>query len=164
MANLVPVERIETMIYLIRGQKVMLDRDLAKLYGVKAIRLREQIKRNIERFPADFMFQISKEEAESLVSQFAIPSKKHLGGFLPYVFTEHGALMLSSVLNSKRAVEVGIFIVRAFVRLREVLASHKELSQKLNELEKRIHGHDVEIYSIIEAIRKLMAEPKKTKK
>src|SRR3989338_9663855 len=122
MSNLMPVERLENKIYLIRGQKVMLDRDLAELYGVKAFRLREQVKRNKQKFPDDFMFRLSEEEVNLLVSQNAIPSRKHLGGFLPYVFTEHGALMLASVLNSTLAVEVGIFIVRAFVKLRQILS------------------------------------------
>jgi len=164
MPNLIPAERIESKIYLIRGLKVMLDKDLAELYGVKTIRLREQVKRNIERFPSDFKFQLSQQEADLLVSQNAIPSKRHLGGFLPYVFTEHGALMLSSVLNSKKAVGVGIHIVRAFVKLRRILSSHKELIEKLNELEKKTQRHDVEIYSIFKAIRELMAEPNVPKK
>jgi hypothetical protein len=162
--QLVPIERIENQIYLIRGQKVMLDRDLAELYGVKPIRLREQVKRNRNRFPDDFMFQLTEDEVKFMVSQNAIPSRKHLGGFLPYAFTEHGTLMLSSILNSARAVEIGIFVVRAFVKLRQILSSHKDLAQKLNELEKRIQKHDVEIYSIFKAIRKLMAEPEKPKR
>jgi hypothetical protein len=164
MPSLVPIELIENMIYLIRGQKVMLDRDLAQLYGVKSFRLREQVKRNIERFPSDFMFQLNEQEVDLMVSQNAIPSKKHLGGHLPYAFTEHGALMLSSILNSKKAVDVGIYVVRAFIKLRQILSSHKELSHKLDEHEKRIQKHDVEIYSIFKAIRRLMTEPDKPKK
>ena len=103
--HLVPEEVIERKIFMIRGHKVMLDRDLAELYGVKPIRLREQVKRNIHRFPEDFMFQLTEKEAKSMVSQNAIPSWKHFGGYLPYVFTEQGVAMLSSVLNSERAIQ-----------------------------------------------------------
>jgi phage regulator Rha-like protein len=113
----------------------MLDKDLAELYGVKPIRLREQVKRNIKRFPEDFMFQLTKEETDILVSQIAIPSKKHLGGHLPYVFTEQGVAMLSSVLNSERAIMVNIQIIRAFTKLREMLATHADLRKKIEILE-----------------------------
>ncbi|MBU1261739.1 ORF6N domain-containing protein [bacterium] len=119
MSELVPIERIEDKILLIREQKVMLDRDLAELYGVKPIALRQQVKRNIVRFPEDFMFQLTQEEAEFLVSQNVIPSKKHFGGYLPYAFTEQGVAMLSSVLNSERAVLVNIQIMRTFTPLEQ---------------------------------------------
>jgi len=115
----------------------MLDRDLAVLYGVKAIALRQQIKRNRERFPSDFMFQLSKKEADLLVSQNVIPSKRSLGGFLPYAFTQEGVSMLSSVLRSTRAVQANIAIMRAFVKLRGMLASHKDLARRLDALESR---------------------------
>ncbi len=114
----VPVERIEKSILLIRSEKVLLDRDLAKLYGVKSIALRQQVGRNIDRFPEDFMFRLTEEEADALVSQNVIPSKRSLGGSLPYVFTQEGVAMLSSVLRSEQAVQVNIQIMRAFVRLR----------------------------------------------
>lgn len=114
-----------------------MDRDLAQLYGVKPIRLREQVKRNRERFPADFMFQLSEDEVDFIVSQNAIPSRKHLGGYLPYAFTQEGVAMLSSVLRSERAVQVNILIMRAFVRLRELMTTHKDLAQKLEALEKK---------------------------
>ncbi|MDI6752096.1 MAG: ORF6N domain-containing protein [bacterium] len=164
MSSLVLVERIEGKILLIKGQKVMLDRDLAELYGVKAIRLREQVKRNIKRFPPDFMFQLTEEETDILVSHFAIPSKKHLGGYLPYVFTEQGVAMLSSVLNSERAILVNIQIMRTFTKLREILSTHKELAHKLAEHERKIERHDVEIKAVFEAIRQLMTPPTKEMK
>ena len=159
VSQTVLVERVERKIYLIRGHKVMLDSDLARLYGVKPIRLREQVKRNRQRFPEDFMFQLSDDEVEILVSQNAIPSRKHLGGYRPYVFTQEGIAMLSSVLRSKRAVLVNIAIMRVFVKLRQMLTTHKELAQKLAELERKLEGHDQEIRSLFHAIRRLMAPP-----
>ncbi|MDP3741109.1 MAG: ORF6N domain-containing protein [bacterium] len=152
----IPVEMIERRIFLIRGQKVMIDRHLAELYGVKAIALRQQVKRNQLRFPPDFMFQLSKAEAEILVSQNVIPSKRSLGGYSPYVFTEQGVAMLSSILNSERAILVNIAIMRTFVKLREILATHKQLSHKLEELETKYQKHDKAIKAIFDAIRELM--------
>ncbi len=142
----------------------MLDRDLAALYGVKPIALRQQVKRNKDRFPKDFMFQLTAAEAESLLSQSVIPPRRSLGGFMPYAFTEQSVAMLSSVLRSKRAVHVNIQIMRAFVKLREMLATHRELARKLPQLEKRIEGHDEEITAIFEAIRQLMEPPDKSSK
>ena len=162
--TLIPAERIESKILLMRRQKVMLDKNLAKLYGVKATRLREQVKRNKKRFPEDFMFQLTSEEVDTLVSQNAIPSKKHLGGYLPYAFTEQGVAMLSSVLHSERAVQVNIAIMRAFVKLRQILSTHKELAHKLERLDRKIEKHDEEIRTIFEAIRQLMAPPEKPKR
>lgn len=135
----------------------MLDRDLAALYGVNTRALRQQVKRNQRRFPPDFLFQLSKKEAETLVSQFVIPSRRSLGGSLPYAFTQEGVAMLSSVLSSERAVQVNIVIMRAFVRLREAIASHEELARKLEELEKKFEGHDEEITQIFNAIKALMS-------
>lgn len=155
----VPTQLIERRIYLIRGQKVMLDRDLAELYHVKAIALRQQVKRNAKRFPADFIFQLSAEEAESLVSQNVIPSRRSLGGFLPYAFTEQGVAMLSSVLNSDRAVQVNIAIMRAFVKLREVMTTHKDLAHKIEALERKYQDHDQEIQVIFQAIKRLLEPP-----
>jgi len=154
---IVPLERIESRILLIRGHKVMLDSDLAELYGVTTKRLNEQVKRNRQRFPADFMFQLTSDEATNLRSRIAT-SKQGRGGrrYRPYAFTEHGAIMAASVLNSHRAIEVSIYVVRAFVKLREMLRTHKELARKLAELEKRIEGHDEEIIVLFEAIRQLM--------
>lgn len=159
MKELIPQEVIEQKILLIRGHKVMLDKELAVLYGVKPIRLREQVKRNIKRFPEDFMFQLNQTEIEALVSQNAIPSRKHLGGYSPYVFTEQGVAMLATVLNSERAIQVNIAIMRAFVRLRQLLATHKELADKLAELEKKVVWHDAEIQAIFEAIKQLAELP-----
>ena len=160
MNQAVLVERVERRIYMIRGHKVMLDSDLAELYGVKTEVLNQAVKRNQERFPQDFMFRLTAEEAESLRSQFVI-SKQGRGGrrYLPHAFTEQGVAMLSGVLNSRRAVQVNIAIMRAFVKLREMLAAHKELAQKLSELERKLQGHDNQIQSIFEAIRQLMAPP-----
>jgi hypothetical protein len=153
---LIPAERIERSILLISGHKVLLDRDLAELYGVKAIALRQQVRRNQARFPEDFMFQLTAEEAEALVSQNVIPSRRSLGGFLPYAFTQEGVAMLSSVLRSERAVLVNIDIMRAFVRLRELLASHVELARRLDELEKK---YDAQFRIVFDAIRDLITPP-----
>ncbi len=166
MSNIVAAHQIERLIRLIRGHKVMLDADLAELYGVDTRVLVQAVKRNSNRFPADFMFQLSVEEAKSLRSQSVI-SKNGRGGrrYLPFVFTEQGVAMLSSVLNSERAVEINIQIMRAFVRLREMIASNKDLARKLDALERKLESHDVHIRSLFEAIRQLMTlpEPKKRK-
>ena len=160
------VEQIESRIFLIRGQKVMLDTDLAELYGVEIRRLNEQVRRNIERFPEDFMFQLSEKEFESLRSQIATlkTGRGQHRKYLPYAFTEHGALMLGNVLKSERAVEVSLIVVRAFVRLRELVSTHKELSQKLNQLERKVGAHDKAIAEIISAIRQLMTPSDPNKK
>jgi hypothetical protein len=167
MKELIPVEIIEKKIYLIRGHKVILDSDLAELYGVETKRLNEQVRRNLKRFPDDFMFQLTEEEAESLRSQFATLKSgrgKHRK-YLPYAFTEQGVAMLSSVLNSDRAIEVNVQIMRTFVKLREMLSSNKELAHKLTLLENRIEKHDGEIKAIFNAIRQLMVPPEtKSKK
>ena len=136
----------------------MWDRDLAALYGVSTMRLNEQVKRNKDRFPDDFMFQLTKKEAHNLISHFAISS---WGGRrkLPYVFTEQGVAMLSSVLHSKRAIQVNIAIMRAFVKLREVLLTHKELAKKLEELERKYQLHESDIQAIFEVIKKLLEPP-----
>jgi len=160
MRSVVPVEAIERKILLIRGRKVMLDSDLAKLYGVPTFRFNEQVRRNLKRFPEDFMFQLTKDEHRSLISQFAI-SKIGRGGrrFLPYVFTEHGALMAANVLKSEKAIEASIYVVRAFAKLREMIASHKDLARRLAELEKK---YDAQFKVVFDAIRQLM-EPAKPK-
>ena len=162
--QLIPQEAITNKILLLRGKKAMLDRDLARLYGVTTGNLNKAVKRNIERFPEDFMFQLTKDEEESLRFQFGSLKRGQHAKYLSCVFTEQGVAMLSSVLRSKRAVLMNIAIMRAFVKLRQILSSHKELAQKFNELEKRIQKHDVEIYSIFKAIRNLMADPEKSKK
>src|SRR5262249_26224726 len=155
---LIPLERIVGSILLVRGQKVLLDNDLAKMYGVSTGRLNEQVRRNRDRFPDDFMFQLTREESANLISQFAISSDGRHGGrrHAPYVSTEQGVAMLSSVLKSKRAVEVNIAIMRAFVQLREMLASHKDLARKLAEMEKK---YDAQFKVVFDAIRELMTPP-----
>ena len=145
MNELVQVSKIEKRIYTIRGMQVMLDRDLAELYGVKSIRLREQVKRNSNRFPEDFMFQISEDEVDYMVSQNAIPSRKHLGGTLPYVFTEQGVAGISGVLTSNRAIEINIAIMRAFVKMRQFLANNADLFMRLESIEKRQLLHELKV-------------------
>ncbi len=152
----VAADVIAPKIYLIRGNRVMLDRDLAELYGVKAIALRQQVKRNQDRFPGDFHFRLTPQEVDFQLSQFVIPSRKSLGGSLPYAFTEQGVAMLSSVLKSKRAVEVNIAIMRTFVRMREMMSSHQELFQKIAEMEAR---YDSNFQIVFDAIRDLMEPP-----
>jgi hypothetical protein len=166
MKALIPIEIIERKIYLIRSQKVMLDSDLAELYGVKTFNLNKAVKRNIDRFPQDFMFQLTKEEADSLRFQIGMSKSEGRGGrrYLPYVFAEQGVAMLSSVLRSERAIHVNIAIMRVFVKLREFLSTHKELAHKLAELERKIERHDEEIKAIFDAIRQLMTPPQKPKR
>ena len=169
-SEIVVVDGIEPCILLIRGQRVLLDSDLAALYGTNTKRLNEQVKRNLDRFPADFVFRLTAEEAEmvrspivtaNLRSQFATSSSKSHGGrrYFPYAFTEHGAIMAASVLNTPRAIEVSVYVVRAFVKLREFLSTHKELAGKLVELERKVAGHDAAIQSLVAAIRRLMEPP-----
>ncbi len=165
MKLLISQEKVENKIFLIRGKKVMIDFDLAEMYGVETRELIQSMKRNISRFPPDFMFQINKIEYEALRSQFVI-SKKGKGGrrYLPYAFTEPGVAMLSSVLNSDRAIKVNIEIIRTFIRLREYIQNNKEFAYKLNELESKVSSHDKEINSIFNAIRQLIKEDKKPKR
>lgn len=163
-ADVIPSEWIQKRIYLIRNQKVMLDSDLADLYGVPTKRLNEQVKRNIERFPKDFMFRLTKKEKNEVVAKCDHPAKLKFSVSLPYAFTEHGAVMLASVLNSPKAIEASIIVVKAFVRLREILSTHKELAQKLKELELKIESHDGAIATIFEAINQLIVSPEKPKR
>jgi len=156
---MVPVMRIEDMIYLIRGWRVMLDSDLAKIDGVVLERLNEQVRRNVERFPKDFAFQLERQEFGYLKSQFATSSLHGGERKLPWVFTEHGALMLASVLNSPVAIEASVRVVRAFAWLREQLIANRELAQKPGELESRVTGHDEAIANLFEAIRQLVNPP-----
>ena len=162
--KLVTVKKIENKIFQIRGKKVMLDKDLAELYGVATKRLNEQVRRNKRRFPEDFMFQLTSIERDKLVANCdRLERLKHSSSF-PYAFTEQGVAMLSSALNSEKAIQVNIAIMRVFVRLKEIASTHKELVHKLDELERRIEKHDVEIRSIFEAIRQLMTVPGKPKR
>ena len=169
-SKLIPVERLENLIYYIRDQKVMLDSDLAELYGVSTKVLNQSVKRNVDRFPKDFMFRLTQEEANawweyklSLRSRSQIVTLKRGGNikYRPYAFTEHGILMLSSVLKSKRAVQVNIVIMRTFVRLRRMLASNEELASKLHEMEKK---YDEQFRVVFDAIRKLLTPPEKPKR
>lgn len=150
-------KRVESKILPIRGHRVILDSDLAELYGVEVRSLIQQVKRNARRFPPDFVMQLTAEEASNLRSQNVISSSGHGGRrSLPYAFTEHGAIMAASVLTSGRAVEMSIFVVRAFVRMREALAANRQVLSKLAELERRVESHDANIQELIEAIRELM--------
>jgi len=155
---------ISQRILLVRGNKVMLDVDLAALYGVETRVLVQAIKRNIRRFPDDFMFQLTDDEWAILRSQFVISKGRGGRRYAPYAFTEHGALMLASVLNSERAVEISVLIVRAFIRLRELLANDKELATRLEHMERKLSTHDQAITGLIDAVRQLMAPPVKKKR
>jgi hypothetical protein len=160
MKNPIPAERIERCIHLVRGHRVILAADLARLYGVVTWRLNEQVKRNKARFPEDFVFQLTQEEDKALTSQFARSKPGHGGRrALPSAFTEYGTLMAANVLKSSRAVAMSVQVVRAFVRLREMLASNRELAKKLAELERKLEGHDQAIHSLFEAIRTLLNPP-----
>ncbi|MDD5085507.1 MAG: ORF6N domain-containing protein [Candidatus Omnitrophica bacterium] len=164
MRALVPQEIIEKKILMIRGHKVMLDSDLAELYGVETKYLTRQVRRNIVRFPEGFMLLLTRQEVRYLRCHFG--TSKGRGGrrYRPYAFTEQGVAMLSAVLNSEKAIQVSIAIMKVFVRLREILSNHKELAYKLEELERRIEKHDEDIQSIFEAIRQLMVPPVKPKR
>jgi hypothetical protein len=153
MSTVIPIEQIEQRILLLRGQKVMLDSDLAELYGVSTKVLNQAVKRNKPRFPGDFMFQLSVAEVEALRSQFVTSKRRGGRQYRPYAFTEQGIAMLSSVLRSERAIQVNIMIMRAFVRLREMIVSHKDLARRLAELEKK---YDTQFKVVFDAIRQLM--------
>ena len=159
-SEIIPIERIQSKIYLIHNQKVMLDKDLAVLYAVKPIALRQQVKRNIERFPSDFMYQLTNKEVATLLSQNVIPSRKSLGGHNPYVFTEQGVAMLSSVLRSRRAIEVNIAIMRTFVKLRKILATNELLKRKIESMERK---YDEQFKTVFQVLEKMLAEPEKPK-
>lgn len=167
-SSLIPIERISSKIYLLRGEKVLIDRDLAELYAVETKRLKEAVNRNLTRFPDDFMFQLTSSEYNSLRSQFASLKRGQHSKYLPYAFTEQGVAMLSSVLNSVRAVQVNIAIMRAFVQMRKFLQSSDALAKKLNELEKetkkKFAKQEAEIKLIFDAIKELMIEKEKPKR
>jgi hypothetical protein len=161
--EVIPVQRVAQSIRWIRGQKVLLDSDLAALYGVTTGNLNKAVKHNAQRFPSDFMFRLSTQEVQNLRFQFGI-SRSGGRRALPYVFTEQGIATLSSVLNSDRAIRVNIAIMRVFVKLRQTLETNGELTQNFSELEQRVGKHDEEIAAILEAIRRLMAPPKKPRR
>jgi hypothetical protein len=162
--SLIHVEGIFSKILVIRNQKILLDRILAVLYGVETRTLKQAVRRNISRFPPDFMFTLTKKEIDLMVSQNVIPSKSWFGGANPMAFTEQGVAMLSSVLNSERAIEVNILIMRAFVKLREIISTHKKVGEKLKELESKIKKHDEQIVQIIQVINRLITPREQTKK
>ena len=159
MTELVAVESVAQRILLLRGKRVMLDADLAEMYGLPTKALNQSVRRNVERFPADFMFQLSQDEKTEVVTNCDHLAKLKYSRTLPYAFTEHGALMLGNVLKSERAVEISLLVVRTFVQLREMLSSNKELEMKLLELERKISSHDQSIADLIDAIRQLMKQP-----
>ncbi len=159
VSTLVSPESVAQRILLIRGHKVMIDADLADLYGVPTKALNQAVRRNLERFPPDFMFQLTAEEKQGVVTNCDHLAKLKFSSSLPNAFTEHGALMLGNVLKSSRAVEISLLVVRTFVQLREMLSTHKELATKLEELERKISSHDQAIAGLIDAIRQLMQVP-----
>jgi phage regulator Rha-like protein len=163
MTDLIPVENITSKIFMIRGQKIMLDKDLAELYGVETRVLKQAVKRNNERFPEDFMFSLTNQDVRNLTSQIVISS---WGGSRhpPMTFTEQGIAMLSTVLNSKRAIQVNIAIMRAFVKMREILVTNKEFSEKLKIMEEQLAEHDEQFRVVFEAIKQLLKEDEKPKK
>lgn len=158
MAKTLPAESIARAILLLRGHRVILDRDLAAIYGVSTGRLNEAVKRNAERFPEDFMFQLTPREIDNLRSQFATSSWSGRR-YRPFAFTEHGAIQASNILNSPRAIAMGVYVVRAFVQLRELLVSNAALARKLDELERKYKHHDDAITAILSAIRELTNPP-----
>ncbi len=160
-SEIIPAETVISKILFIRNQKVILDTDLAKLYHVTTKRLNERVRRNIKRFPSDFMFRLDQNEFFSLRSQFATSKSKGGRRYLPYAFTELGVAMLSSILNSDRAIEVNIIIMRAFVKLREIISTNKKVEEKLKELEMRLDGHDDQIFKIMEIINQMLLPPER---
>jgi phage regulator Rha-like protein len=165
MTNLIPAENIPGKIFMIRGQKVMVDRDLAELYGVETKQLKRAVRRNIDRFPSDFMFELNKKELEDWRCQIGTSNSIKMGlRHQPMAFTEQGVAMLSSVLNSKRAIDVNIAIMRAFVQMREILATNKEFSAKLEKMEEQLAEHDDQFRLVFEAIKQLLKEEDKPKR
>jgi hypothetical protein len=162
--EIIPVQQVAQAIRFVRGERILLDFDPAQLYCVTTGNLNKAVRRNRERFPTDFMFQLTAEETKSLIFQFGISKGRGRRRHFPYAFTEQGVAMLSSVLNSKRAVKVNIAIMRAFVKLRQILTTSRDLARKFLELERRVGKHDAEITAIIEAIRQLMAPPEKPRR
>jgi len=156
---IIPIGQIEQRILLIRGQRVMLDADLAMLYGVPTRVLNQAVRRNLKRFPQDFMFKLTQPEKDQVITICDHLKNLKYAKALPNAFTEHGAIMVASVLNTERAVQISVFVVRAFVKLREMLSTHKELPHKLAELERKLQNHDESIQSLVVAIRQLMRPP-----
>jgi len=160
MKDIIPRERIESKIFVIRGQKVIIDRDLAELYGVETKYLNRQVRRNPERFPKEYMFQLTKAEKDELVTNWhRFETLKH-SSVLPFAFTEHGVAMLSSVLNSKQAIQMSIIIINTFISLRQIVATHKKLAYKIEELERKHNKHELEITTIFRVLKKMLEPPK----
>ncbi len=159
VTELIPLSRIQQRIFILRGRKVIVDTDLAELYGVSTKRLNEQVKRNRERFPADFMFRLTAKEKAEVVANCDHLTKLRFSPNAPFAFTEHGAIMAANIVNSKRAIEMGLLVVRAFVKLRQIFSAHKELAFKLKELEGKVDRHDEDIRAIFEVIKQLIAPP-----
>jgi len=166
LINIYPEDSIASKIHVIRNRKVMIDLDLAELYDIETKQLKRQVKRNLKRFPEDFMFQLNREEYNSLRCQIGTLKRGQHSKYLPYVFTEQGVAMLATVLNSERAILVNIQIIRVFIKFREFLASHLELRKKIDKLESQLSNHDEEITAIFKVIKQLIKSPppKKTKK
>lgn len=162
--NALTTETVASRIYIVRNQRVMLDSDLAELYDVPTRVFNQAVKRNKGRFPADFMLQLTDSEYDSLRSQIVISNQRGGRRYLPYAFTEHGAIMAATILNSQRAIEMSVFVVRAFIQLRDLLSSHKQLSARLDDLERKLASHDRDITMIINAIRNLMIPPSQKKR
>lgn len=163
--NLIIIESIADKIYFVRGQRVMLDSDLAEVYSVTTKRLNEQVKRNIERFPEDFMFQLTEQEFESLRSQIATSNKQRGGRrYFPYVFTEHGAVMLASVLKSRIAVDASIHVVRAFIQMRAILLLHSDLAERIEELEQTVDKHDEKFRVVSHLLTQILGDKRKVKR
>ena len=160
MKGVIPHKTIERMIFVIRGHKVMLDRDLAELFGVYTKHLNRQVKRNIQRFPEEFMFRLTNEEKDELVPIWHQYKKMKHSYMLPYAFTEHGVAMLATVLNSERAVKTSIVIIKTFVELRQAVITHKDLEYKLKEVEHRVERHEADIQEILQAIKQLLEPPR----
>jgi len=155
-----PIDQVQNSIFVVRGHRVLLDSDLASFYGVPTHRFNQAVKRNAERFPDDFRFQLTDDELTNISSQFVMSSRRHRGAaYLPWAFTEHGALMAATVLNSQRAVQMSLVVIRAFVDLRRMVLEQKALAQKLSELDARVGAHDKKLTAIIEAIRQLAIPP-----
>ncbi len=164
LKNDLTTETVVSRIYTVRNLRVMLDSDLAELYGVPTRVFNQAVKRNKERFPVDFMFQLTENEYDSLRSQIVISNQRGGRRYLPYAFTEHGAIMAATILNSQRAIEMSVFVVRAFIQLRDLLSSHKQLSSRLDDLERKLASHDRDITMVINAIRNLITPPSQKKR
>lgn len=162
--QIIPIQEVEKCILVLRGVRIIIDADLARLYGVQTKVLNQMVRRNFSRFPADFLFQLSENEKQEVVTNCDHLKNIRFFKGLPYAFTEHGVVMAASLLSSERAAEVSIYVVRAFIKMREMVVEHKELFMKLAELEQKVSGHDQNIQTLFTAIRALMETPQKAKK